>query len=514
MLRISVEDMDLFAAASGDVNPLHVSQEYARQTPFGERVVYGALAVLAVCRDAPARPGYEVASIQAEFRAPLALGVSYLPAVEAGETETHATLRDGAALLLDVRIAFRRVETRSALDDGDPVRGDPVRGDQVRRTVPAALSLTDLHEGWAKDGAWAPSVTALRRLSERFELARAGVDELAVAALLWSSYVIGMEIPGERALFWKLGLELPPRRGAANVDLPLPYSIGVSRVSDGFAAVSLDVALRSGDETVARGSLGAFVREDSPRPDAAALRRLLPEGRSLENRVALVIGGSRGLGASVAQACALQGARVVLVYRDSVAAAERVRAELGEDGDRIETIRGDASDAEWCRKVLRPVVLALGNLDLLVCNASPPIRPLSLAPETLERFEQFVDQSLRLAVAPTTTLAEDVSAAAGTILFVSSTALETLPREWPHYVTAKAALEGFATWIAAAHPKLRVLVVRPPKLLTDQMNTVMGRVDAHPVEEAAAALLRIVSDATRSGVVDLDLGRPRSDSGP
>ena len=509
MLRISVEDMDLFAAASGDVNPLHVSQEYARQTPFGERVVYGALAVLAVCRDAPARLGYEVASIQAEFRAPLALGVSYLPAVEAGETETHATLRDGAALLLDVRIAFRPEETRSALDDGDPVRGN-----QVRRTVPAALSLTDLHEGWAQDGAWAPSVTALRRLSERFELARAGVDELAVAALLWSSYVIGMEIPGERALFWKLGLELPPRREAANVDLPLPYSIGVSRVSDGFAAVSLHVALRSGDETVARGSLGAFVREDSPRPDAAVLRRLLPEGRSLENRVALVIGGSRGLGASVAQACALQGAKVVLVYRDSVAAAERVRAELGEDGDRIETIRGDASDAEWCRKVLRPVVLALGNLDLLVCNASPPIRPLSLAPETLERFEQFVDQSLRLAVAPTTTLAEDVSAAAGTILFVSSTALETLPREWPHYVTAKAALEGFATWIAAAHPKLRVLVVRPPKLLTDQMNTVMGRVDAHPVEEAAAALLRIVSDATRSGVVDLDLGRPRSDSGP
>jgi NAD(P)-dependent dehydrogenase (short-subunit alcohol dehydrogenase family) len=508
MVRISVEDMDLFAAASGDVNPLHVSQEYARSTPFGERVVYGALAVLAVCRDAPARSGYEVASIQAEFRAPLALGVSYVPAVEAGEAETHATLRDGAALLLDVRLAFRRVETRSALDDGDPVRGN-----QVRRTVPAALSLPDLHEGWKLDGTWAPSVTGLRRLSERFELARAGLDELALASLLWSSYVIGMEVPGERALFWKLGLELPARR-AANVELPLPYSISVSRVNDGFAAVSLDVALRAGDETIARGSLGAFVREDSRRPDAAALRRLLPEGQSLENRVALVIGGSRGLGASFAQACALQGAKVVLVYRDSVAAAERVRAELGEDADRIETIRGDASDAEWCREVLRPVLLDLGNLDLLVCNASPPIRPLSLAPETLGRFEQFVDRSLRLAVAPTTALAADVAAAAGTILFVSSTALETLPREWPHYVTAKAALEGFATWVAAAHPKVRVLVVRPPKLLTDQMNTVMGRVDAHPVEEAAAALLRIVSDASRSGVVDLDLSVPGSDSRP
>jgi hypothetical protein len=47
--------------------------------------------------------------------------------------------------------------------------------------------------------------------------------------------------------------------------------------------------------------------------------------------------------------------------------------------------------------------------------------------------------------------------------------------------------------------------VRPPKLLTDQMNTVMGRVGAHAVEEAAGALLRIVGDATRSGPVDLDL---------
>jgi NAD(P)-dependent dehydrogenase (short-subunit alcohol dehydrogenase family) len=86
-------------------------------------------------------------------------------------------------------------------------------------------------------------------------------------------------------------------------------------------------------------------------------------------------------------------------------------------------------------------------------------------------------------------------------MIVSSSALTTLPPEWSHYVTAKSALEGLAAWAAAAHPRTRFVVVRPPKLLTDQMNSLLGRVGASRVEPVVAEILR-------------RLGEPRSDSGP
>ena len=89
-LRVLPADMELFARATGDVNPLHVSAEYARRTPFGEPVVYGVLAALAACGHLRERPGSAVESIALEFLGPLAVGTSYRVEIEDEESTARA----------------------------------------------------------------------------------------------------------------------------------------------------------------------------------------------------------------------------------------------------------------------------------------------------------------------------------------------------------------------------------------------------------------------------------------
>jgi hypothetical protein len=85
--------------------------------------------------------------------------------------------------------------------------------------------------------------------------------------------------------------------------------------------------------------------------------------------------------------------------------------------------------------------------------------------------------------------AVDTLAPDGWLAVMSSSALDDPPDGWPHYVIAKAALEGAAAY-CARRTRARVLVVRAPKMLTDSMNTPLGRVDAVPAEQVAAEIAR------------------------
>jgi NAD(P)-dependent dehydrogenase (short-subunit alcohol dehydrogenase family) len=78
-----------------------------------------------------------------------------------------------------------------------------------------------------------------------------------------------------------------------------------------------------------------------------------------------------------------------------------------------------------------------------------------------------------------------------------------LPEQWPHYVTAKFAIEGLAQWAAAHYQPAQTLIVRPPKLLTDQTNTTLGRQGAMKVEQAATSMVRHLCNSTPSKAVQV-----------
>ncbi len=89
----------------------------------------------------------------------------------------------------------------------------------------------------------------------------------------------------------------------------------------------------------------------------------------LAGKVALVTGGSRGIGAAVAVALAGQGADVALTYRGRAAAAAAVVESIGGLGRRARSYQADVADFDAAERVVDSVVADLGRLDILVCNA-------------------------------------------------------------------------------------------------------------------------------------------------
>jgi NAD(P)-dependent dehydrogenase (short-subunit alcohol dehydrogenase family) len=90
----------------------------------------------------------------------------------------------------------------------------------------------------------------------------------------------------------------------------------------------------------------------------------------------------------------------------------------------------------------------------------------------------------------------------GWLVLTSSSALDDVPEPWPHYVIAKAALEGAAAY-CARHTHARVIVVRPPKMWTDSTNTPLGRIGAAATERVAAAIVRWVTGDDTAGDASL-----------
>jgi 3-oxoacyl-[acyl-carrier protein] reductase len=114
----------------------------------------------------------------------------------------------------------------------------------------------------------------------------------------------------------------------------------------------------------------------------------------LANKVALVTGGSRGIGAAIAKRLAADGASVAITYaKDASAASAVVKAiELG--GGKAVAIQADAADAKAVKGAVEKAVAALGRLDVLVNNAGTAI-PKRFEETTLEEMDHMINLNFR-----------------------------------------------------------------------------------------------------------------------
>jgi 3-oxoacyl-[acyl-carrier protein] reductase len=95
----------------------------------------------------------------------------------------------------------------------------------------------------------------------------------------------------------------------------------------------------------------------------------MPETLSLENRVAIVTGGSRGIGRAVALELAARGASVVVNYNSSPDKAEEVVKEIKAAGDKAVAFQADVSNFEQAQSLVKFAVETFGDLHILVNNA-------------------------------------------------------------------------------------------------------------------------------------------------
>ncbi|MFF5475020.1 SDR family oxidoreductase [Streptomyces achromogenes] len=170
----------------------------------------------------------------------------------------------------------------------------------------------------------------------------------------------------------------------------------------------------------------------------------------LEGRIALVTGGSRGIGAATATTLAGLGADVVLTYRSSLAEAEAVAASCEEKGVKATLLRADLDAADGAEELVTAVRERVDHLDIVVSNAcaSYPRVPLSgMDPTALgDKVRNDVVLLHRLTTAFVPAMRER---GYGRLVVISSGSSwgPTAPGLAAHGVT-KAALEGYVRYAA------------------------------------------------------------------
>jgi NAD(P)-dependent dehydrogenase (short-subunit alcohol dehydrogenase family)/acyl dehydratase len=483
-VRFTTDDLDWFASASHDANPLHVDEAFARHTAYGHRVVHGVLGALTGLGHIPPRPDQRVCEMTLDFRQPLYVGVDYSVDVETAEDNAAVAIHDGSRLQLRAKARFVR-SARSGVPNKIDVVAPTVRTEAADRT------LNDVHESMTVEGRYAPAWPATIELLRGLHLDERGIGTGEIATLLLLSYVVGMELPGRRALFSRARI----RFSETEAPNPAVFHFGAElvKVDERVNFTASKVLVSAGERVIAECDVSSFVHRDLERMSDATFSALLPCPPTLTDRAAAVIGGSRGLGAAFVRGLALQGADVHLTYRSSRAEAAAVAACLPEAAPPVRLHEGDAADAAWAAAFGATVAAAHDGLDLLVCNACPPLVPLPVHAAAMARIRQHINDSVALVGEPLAALLPHLAQRNGWCVVVSSVAVTDPPADWPHYVGAKAAIESFIQVAALQNRDVRFLVVRPPRLATDLTNTPLGPIGALPPEEVVSAVVRRLS---------------------
>jgi len=188
----------------------------------------------------------------------------------------------------------------------------------------------------------------------------------------------------------------------------------------------------------------------------------------LRGKVALVTGGSRGIGAAIAQRLAEDGADVAITYAHSDEAAQRVVEVCRERGVRAEAFRADAANAAGMRGLVDEVVARLGAIDILVNNLAISTWE-SLEEATEEVFDRVVNVNIK-AVFLASQSAAKLMPPGSRIINIGSVFGERIPvARHALYAMSKFALAGLTRgWARDLGPKkITVNCVQPGPVATD-----------------------------------------------
>lgn len=459
-------DQMRFASASGDRNPMHVDPLRARRTQAGAPVVHGIHMLLwSLDALAAARPDLPpLRSLRAQFN-------KFVYVDEPVEVVLTQQAETGARLSLSVDGAAR---SKLTVSFGNPTETYPDWSAEPLHPAPLLsepLSLT-LEEMSSQSGNLALQLTP-EDASELFPSATRWLGARRIAALAASTYLVGMICPGLHSIYSELTISTCPDPGDGD--------------ALAFRVTDTDPRFRTIEQEIAGGGLIGTVSGFARVPPAAQATMASLAGLvapdEFAGSVALIVGGSRGLGELTAKLIAAGGGRVIVTWLAGKEDAARVSREICAAGGACEPLAYDAR---------KPAAEQLSGLGEKPTHAYYFATPAIFRPQaeifSAERFSDFlavyVDGFWQLAQAlrlyqPTISL-----------FYPSSVSVTDRPAGMTEYSMAKAAAEVLCADMNQALAPLKVTVSRLPRLPTDQTASVTPADTADPV----ATLLPIVRE--------------------
>lgn len=484
MTKIFLDDeLNFFEKISWDKNPLHRNETYARRTQFGQKVVYGIYATLFGIGYWLNGRNVRFTKIKGDFKKPLFLNEEYDLSLKESNNKVEISFSKSGQVRLKIKITdFEFVESHSNTlkQEIDFIpKKEPTTELNFDRENRLRLENLKYRDGWSSD---------LIPPSD-FILNRSQIPDYQIKTLLWSTYFVGMEIPGRQALYSSFDFQF---NATSNQGHDFNIDAVEAILDPRFNQIGISGYSKSCSTTF---EINTFKRPDTIEYSMEFIQKAIPSGGELKGKTVFITGASRGFGSVLAMAFALKGADIIINYNRSALEAEHVSQSIKKLGNKVLLIQGDiASESDWLRmaSVLKENI---STIDILIHNASPLISLSPYASQDSQEFMNFVVQSLKMVHEPNRHLLPLIKTGGSVIQISSIYAIEPVPG-FTHYITAKSAAEGYIRALATEYKGINFLISRPPKMLTDQTNTVLIQEEmASPV-----SIAKIILDSMGSGI--------------
>jgi 3-oxoacyl-[acyl-carrier protein] reductase len=190
--------------------------------------------------------------------------------------------------------------------------------------------------------------------------------------------------------------------------------------------------------------------------------------RKLEGKIALITGGSRGIGAAIAKRLAADGAKVAITYTKGADAAASVVKEIEGAGGKAIAIQADATDTDAGKAAVEKTVTTFGRLDILVNNAGTAI-PKTFEETTLEEMDRVLDINVRGVFIATQAALKHMKSGGRIIMIGSSVGERVLVPGLVAYSATKGAVKLFTQALSreVANRNITVNNVQPGPIDTE-----------------------------------------------
>ncbi len=431
---------------------MHMDPVAARRTQAGAPVVHGVHAVLwaleSLLRDA--RIERSIATLTVRFQKFTYVGTKvHLQIAVSGETSLRAELLSEGITTTTIDVEY-----------GPPIEDvAPFSAQTVDYTHPLDLDFQDM---MGRSGRLAGDTGDA--MSRAFPHTVRELGRGRVIAITRLSSLVGMVCPGLHSIF--SGFRIHTTRASYDTG---DLSFRVQKLDGRFRMVAIDVA-GSG----IAGEVTAFLRRRPVSQRTVAELRNLVEPAEFAKVTALIVGGSRGLGALTAKIIAAGGGRVIVTY---VLGEDDALAVVGDIGSSAgSALRYDARD-----NAKHQITMLDRRVNQLYYFATPSIFRQKHGWYSAPRFDEFCQIYVEGFANICSGLRVQLDPREFAAFYPSSTAIEKRPRDMTEYAMAKSAGEVLCADMNRFARGVHVRMKRLPRLLTDQTATIIPGEDAEPL---------------------------------